>query len=195
MREIKCPVCLSLDYTSNAQLRRHLIRQHNSYGTLPKVLKCEGDCYTEMKGASSFIRHLREQHIFENTDHKNLNTATVSSSVVQSNSVEESSYVDQSNSVVNQDDVEELNVALSDINALEKTSVLSELKNKLKSEMSPMIFALRAKENVPNCVTNEMVLFVKNFTRSLMEESSDGTFNLTDNVKHALTDHFEGPLT
>jgi hypothetical protein len=72
---------------------------------------------------------------------------------------------------VNQDDVEGLNVALSDINSFEKTSVLSELKNKLKSEMSRMIFALRAKENVSSCVTNEMVLFVKNFTRSLMEET------------------------
>lgn len=72
---------------------------------------------------------------------------------------------------MNQDDVEGLNVALSDINSFEKTSVLSELKNKLKSEMSRMIFALRAKENVSSCVTNEMVLFVKNFTRSLMEET------------------------
>lgn len=101
-----------------------------------------------MKGVLSFIRHLREQHIFENKDHTNLNTAAVSSSVVQSNSVEESSSVAQSNSVVNQDDVEGLNVALSDINSFEKTSVLSELKNKLKSEMPRMIFSLRAKENV-----------------------------------------------
>jgi hypothetical protein len=38
--------------------------------------------------------------------------------------------------------------------------------------MSRIIFVLRAKENVPNCVNNEMVLFVKNFTRSLMEETS-----------------------
>jgi hypothetical protein len=71
-----------------------------------------------LKGVLSFIRHLREQHIFENTDLTNFNTSTVSSSVVQSNSVEESSSVDQSNSVVNQDDAEELNVALNDINAL-----------------------------------------------------------------------------
>ena len=33
-----------------------------------------------------------------------------------------------------------------------------------------MIIELRAKENLPNCVTNEMVVFVKNFTRSLIEE-------------------------
>ena len=153
MREIKCPICLSLDHTSIIQLRRHLIRQHNSYGTFPKILKCvQVYCNTELKGVSSFIRHLREQHIFENTT---LDTASVSSSffvqsnsVTESNSVEEFNIVAHSNSVVNQDNVSEgLNLSLGDITDkdLEKTNVFSDLKNKLKSEMSRMIFALLAK--------------------------------------------------